>query len=327
LYNFAYYILGVFKNGVHNLNRKKTKMSEKEQKQKKPIIYIILLIIFIILAGIAGYLYFEKSAEVEALVTEKEQIRGDLQGELDNLMLEHNQIKTEYGYLSDTLASRDSLIQANAKEIKSLLNYKWDYYQIKKKLDRLRVTAQGYVKQMDSLYTVNHELTEENARIRESFKTEQMKNSELKVEKQELQQIVENASVLKAYNIQASGIRQRGASQKETDKARRTDRVRVCFTLGENKLVENGKKSVYIRIARPDNVILIIDESDKYSFGLKGEKMQYSIKREVSYEGEPVDVCAFWNKGNKDDEAMTGTYSVSVYSDEGKIGEGYFELK
>lgn len=300
---------------------------QKQQKNSKSLIYIILLVLFLIISGVLGYLYVNKSSEVKNLVAEKEQVRRDLQNELDKLMQEHDQIKTEYGYLSDTLASRDSIIQANAKEIKSLLNYKWEYYQIKKKLDRLRVTAQGYVRQMDSLYTVNQELTEENARIRENFKSEQMKNTELKVEKQELEQIVENASVLKAYNIQATGIRQRGSNQKETDKARRTDRVRVCFTLGENKLVAHGEKAIYIRIARPDNVILIVDESDKYSFNYKGEKLQYSIKREIKYEGEPVDVCAFWNKGNKDDEAMTGKYAVSIYTDQEKIGEGYFELK
>jgi hypothetical protein len=302
-------------------------MSENEQKKSKPVIYIVLLIILLILLGIAGYLYFEKTNEVKTLITEKEQVRADLQKELEELMQEHEDIKLEYGYLSDTLATRDSLIQANAKEIKNLLNFKWEYYQIKKKLDRLRVTAQGYVRQMDSLYTVNRELSEENLRIRENFKSEQMKNSELKFEKQELQDIVENASVLRAYNIQATGIRQRGSKQKETDKVRRTDRVRVCFTLGENKLVNHGRKNIYIRISRPDKAILMIDDSDRFSFEHMGEKLQYSIKREIEYKGQPEDVCAFWNKGNKDDIAMEGKYTVSIYTDEEKIGESYFELR
>ncbi len=81
---------------------------------------------------------------------------------------------------------KDSLIQANAKEITELLNYKWEYYQIKKKLDRLRVVAQGYVYQLDSLYTVNKELQEENERIRENYQTERQKNIGLTKEKHEL---------------------------------------------------------------------------------------------------------------------------------------------
>lgn len=302
-------------------------MAEKEKKRSRSIIYIILLVIFLILLAITGYLYFDKTEEVKDLQAEKEQIRNDLQGELEELMQEHNQVKDAYGQLSDTLDKRDSVIQANAKEIKNLLNYKWEYYQIKKKLDRLRVTAQKYVRQMDSLYTVNRELAEENERIRESFRTEQIKNIELKEQTEELQDIVEDASVLRAYNIEATGIRQRGSRQKETDKARRTDRVRVCFTVGENSLVEKGVKPVYIRISRPDDAILMIDESDDYAFEHKGEKLQYSIMREIRYDGEAVDVCAYWNKGRTDEDAMEGKYHVHIYMDGEKIGESAFELR
>jgi len=301
-------------------------MAEKENKRSRSIIYIILLVIFLILLAITGYLYFDKTEEVKDLQAEKEQIRNDLQSELEELMQEHNQVKDAYGQLSDTLDSRDSVIQANAKEIKNLLNYKWEYFQIKKKLDRLRVTAQKYVRQMDSLYTVNRELTEENERIRESFRTEQNKNIKLQEQTEELQDIVEDASVLRAYNIESVGIRQRGSRQKETDKARRTDRVRVCFTVGENSLVEKGIKPVYIRISRPDDAILMIDESDDYSFDHKGEKLQYSIRREIRYDGEAVDVCAYWNKGRTDEDAMEGKYHVHIYMDGEKIGESAFEL-
>ncbi len=302
-------------------------MTEKPKKNSKPIIYIVLLIIFLLLLTVAGYLYVDKSSEVDNLVIEKEQIRNDLQQELDKLMEDHNQIKLDYGSLSDTLSFRDSLIQANAKDIKKLLNYKWDYYQIKKKLDRLREVAKGYVIQMDSLYTVNQELKEENSRIRERFKTEQNKNTELKVQKQELQEIVENASRVKVYNIQSTAIRQRGTKQKETNKARRTDRVRVCFTLGENKLVEPAKQSVYIRIARPDDVILVFDKSDDYTFEYKGEKLQYSIMRDIKYDGESKDICVYWNRRNSEQEAMTGRYFVSIYMNNEVIGESYFDLQ
>jgi flagellar basal body-associated protein FliL len=303
-------------------------MTEEAQKKSRPIIYIVLIVILALLVAIAAWFYFDKSKEVAGLQAEKEQIRTDLQQELDELMVQHNQIKKDYGNLSDTLASRDSAIRANAEEIENLLNYKWEYYLIKKKLDRLRVTAQKYVRQMDSLYTVNQELTEENERIRESFRTEQMKNSELKIEKKELETIVEDASVLRAYNVQATGIRQRGSNQKETDKARRTDRVRVCFTLGENSLIDKGEKNIYIRISRPDKAVLMIDDTEKYAFSHNGEKLQYSIMRTIKYDGEAVDICAYWNRSRSgDEEAMVGTYFVDIYTDEDKIGEGSFELR
>ncbi len=302
-------------------------MPEKTEKKNKSLIYIILLAILLILLIVAGYFYFDTKKQVTTLMQEKEQIRNDLQSELDSLLIQHNQVKREYGQLSDTLSVKDSIIQADAKEIKNLLNYKWEYYLIKKKLDRLRVVAQGYVHQLDSLYVVNEELKQENQRIRESYKTEKNKVSELMVEKEKLNKIVDNAAVLNAYNIQSTGIRQRGSRQTETDKARRTDRVRICFTLGENALVEPGEKTVYIRISRPDKVVLTYDKTDEYSFMYQGQKLQYSIKREIDYEGEPKDVCVYWNKRNNDEQAMEGRYHVTLYMDDTVIGESYFELR
>lgn len=302
-------------------------MSEQTQKKKKPLIYIILLAILLALLIVAGYLYFDTRDHVQSLQAEKEQIRNDLQSELDSLLDEHNDVKKRYGRLSDTLSKRDSIIQANAKEIKNLLNYKWEYYKIKKKLDRLRVVAQDYVRMMDSLYVVNDELKKENARIRESYRTEKNRTAELMEEKEELKDIVDNAAVLKAYNIQSTGIRQRGSRQKETDKARRTDRVRICFTLGENALVEKGEKTIYIRIARPDKKILTYDKTDEYTFDYKGEKLQYSIMREIDYDGESMDVCVYWNKRNNDEDAMEGKYIVTVYLNDNMIGQSTFELR
>lgn len=302
-------------------------MPEKTEKKNRSLLYIILLAILLILLIVAGYLYFDTKTQVAELQQEKEQIRSDLQTELDSLLVQHNQVKREYGRLSDTLSAKDSVIQANAKEIKDLLNYKWEYYLIKKKLDRLRVVAQGYVRQLDSLYVVNDELKQENQRIRESYQTEKNKVSELIVEKEKLNEIVDNAAVLRAYNIEATGIRQRGSRQTETDKARRTDRVRICFTLGENALVEPGEKTVYIRIARPDKMVLTYDMTDEYTFMHQGEKLQYSIMRKLDYEGEPLDVCVYWNKRNNEEQAMEGRYHVTVYMEDNVIGESFFELR
>lgn len=304
-------------------------MSEQIDKKSntKSTILIILLAILLISLIIISYLFFITKSQVDGLMGEKEQIKIELQAELDLLMDEHDQVKSEYGQLSDSLTAKDSVILANAKEIKQLLNYKWDYYKIKKKMDRLQKAAQGYVRQMDSMYTVNHELKEENERIRENYRSEKNKVTELVEEKEELKEIVGQAAVLRAYNIAASGIRQRGSRQSETSKANRTDRVRVCFTLGENGLIEPGMKNIYLRIARPDNVILVINKSDEYSFDFGETKLQYSIKKEIDYKGESMDLCMFWDKWGSEGKAMTGRYSVTLYTDDAQIGESFFELK
>jgi len=302
-------------------------MSDKVEKNSNSRIYIIVLILLIVLLGVVSVLYFTTKTKFKELTAEKEQMRIELKGELDSLLVQHNRIKSEYGRLSDSLNVKDSVILANATEITQLLNYKWEYYQVKKKLDRLRVVAQGYVIQLDSLYTVNAELKQENVRIRENYRSEKVKNTELIEEKQNLQNIVTEAAVLRANNIVATGIRQRGSKQIETDKASRTDKVKVCFTLGKNTLVAPGKKVVYLRIARPDNVILTVDLTDEYAFLFKGEKLQYSIKHEFDYKGDALDFCVYWEKGKSDQDAMKGKYHVTLYYENDVIGESSFDLR
>ena len=302
-------------------------MSEKAEKNSKSLVYIILLIVLMVILAVVSSLYFKTNTKYNELSVEKEQMRLELKSELDSLLIEHSRIKSEYGQLADSLVLKDSLILANATEITELLNYKWEYFQVKKKLDRLRDVAQVYVRQLDSLYTVNDELKEENVRIRENYRSEKVKNTELTEEKQNLEKKVTDAAVLHANNIVATGIRERGSKAIETDKANRTDKVRICFTLGQNTLVDFGKKTVYLRIARPDKVILMVDQTDEYSFLYQGQRLQYSIKHDFDYKGQPLDMCVFWEKGLSDESAMEGRYNVTLYYENEVIGESYFDLK
>ncbi len=222
--------------------------SEKNSGSKKWIIIAVLLLI-VIIAILIWFLPMKN--KYLSIISEKEAQRSELQNELNELMEEHNSIKAEYGALSDTLSKKDSIILANAKEIQELLNYKWEYAKVNKKLELLRKISQGYVHQLDSLYTVNRELGEENEKIRQQYSKEQDRTRELSKDKEKLNEKITLATVLKAYSISTVGIRLTGSGkEKETDKASKIERVKICFTLGENKLVEPGRKTLYVRIVR-----------------------------------------------------------------------------
>ncbi|MCK5839613.1 MAG: hypothetical protein KAG99_07180 [Bacteroidales bacterium] len=291
------------------------------------ILSVILVILLLVIIGLV-WKFMSTRNEVNQLVSEKENMRIELQLELDSLMLEHDNVKVEYGTLADSLALKDSVIQANATEIKKLLNTQWEYYKIKKKLNRLRGIARGYVHQIDSLHTVNRELQEENTAIKMSYAEEQRKSSTLQKDKEELTKKVSEAAVLKAYGISAYGIRYKSVSnQRFTDKARRVDKVKICYTLADNPVVQKGIKEIFIRIARPDNLILSKGEGDEYSFMYNGEILQYSIKEEVDYDNLATDVCSFWVNVNLDEPLIPGKYAVSIFTKDYEIGQTFFELK
>lgn len=214
-------------------------MTTESVNQNNPIpspnatrwLYLLLSIFALIIIGLSIWLISTKS-NLRVLQEEKNRQRAELQYEVDSLIAAHNETKLAYGALADSLTAKDSLIQANAVEIKKLLNTQWEYYKIKKKLEKLQVISQGYVRQMDSLHSVNRELTEENERIREEFNLERKRNIQLNKVKEELVDKVEMAAVLRTFNLSAEGVRQRGSSREvATDKAKRVEKIKICFTL------------------------------------------------------------------------------------------------
>ena len=299
-------------------------MEENESSSRKYKIYLAILALLLLV--VIFWLFIQRS-QLLKLVKEKDDQKVELQHNLDSLMTEHNKIKQAYGSLSDSLKAKDSLIQANAVEIKKLLDTQWEYNTIRKKFERLQKVAQGYVRQMDSLYTVNRELTAENDRIREVVKTEQNRNQNLMKDKEDLKEKMNQAAFIKAYDVTATPYKLKSGGSKEqlTDKASRTDRIRICFTLGENPLVPAGKRVVYIRITRPDNVVVIKSKYD--TFTLNGQTLPFSLREDVEYQGKAMKVCVDWTKKDSDKAAMKGKYMVSVFTEEKEIGTGSFELK
>ena len=297
-------------------------MEEQSGYRKLKIIIGVLAVILVIL-----FIWLiTQRTQLTKLVREKDTEKMELQKQLDSLVKEHNQTKAAYGQLADSLKAKDSIIQENAVEIRKLLDSQWEYAKVSKKLARLQTIAQGYVRQMDSLYTVNRDLQEENEKIRQDFHNEQSKSKALVKDKEALTEKVNNAAILRAYGITVTPLKVKGGNKEvTTDKANRTDRLRVCFTIGENPLVKPGDRSVYICVTRPDNVVVIKSKYDTFNFN--GQTVPYSLRQDITYEGKAINVCVNWNKKDTDKAAMKGKYSVSVYAEEKLIGTGSFELK
>lgn len=302
--------------------------SENKKRSNQPIwLYAILGLLVIALV----FLWVRNSSlktDKEALEAEKEMQRLDFQAEVDSLMKVHNELKESYGELSLELAEKDSIIQADAVEIKKLLDSQWDYNRIKKKVAALQDISQRYVRQMDSLYTVNRELVAENERIREEFQAERRQNTTLTRQKEELTNKVNQAATMRISNYKAKAVRFKGSGKEsDTDRASRAERIRIDFNVAANELIEPGTKLFYVRIADPKRAIISKGTGDEYSFKSNGETLQFTEKVRVNYDGTETAVRAYYVKPDAY-ELMPGTYFVDVYEQGGKlIGQTTVDLK
>ena len=302
--------------------------SENRKKTNQPLwLYALLGLL-----AIALVFFIVRNSSLrtdkEALEAEKEMQRLDFQAEVDSLMKVHNDLKESYGELSQELAEKDSIIQADAVEIKKLLDSQWDYNRIKKKMTQLQEISQRYVRQMDSLYTVNRELVAENERIREEYQNERRQNTNLTRQKEELTNKVNQAATMRISNYSAQAVRFKGSGKESvTDRASRAERIRIDFTVAANELMKPGTKLFYVRIADPKRAIISKGSGDEYSFKANGETLQFTEKVRVNYDGKETAVRAYYTKPDAY-ELMPGTYFIDVYEEGGKvIGQTTVDLK
>ena len=302
-------------------------ISETNPLKKWVILLAILTVVFLGTTIYFGFLAKPVfNPEYVKTVVEKEY----LQTELDSLLKEHERIKKEYGELSEQLSEKDSVIMANAEEIRKLIAGQADYRKIKRQLERLQNIAKEYVEQIDQLYTENKQLKEENTQVKIQLSESKKEIAAIKKDKEELGQTITAAAVHKAYNIQSRAIYFKNNKSKEeviTEKANRVEQFKTTFIIGANSLIPAGPLTIYCRIAVPDNGRIIMTGSgDAFAFTYNGEKLQYTAKKTINYDNNDETVTITWDLPEKD-KAMKGRYIVQLYTDEQYLGETSFELK
>jgi len=297
-----------------------------DPKPVNTLIYKITIGLLLIVIAIMAWMLIDQKHEVVVLSKANDDQKIELQNQLDSLLAEHERVKVSYGELSNSLTSKDSIINVKATEIKKLLGAKTELAIVKQKLAQLQQITHIYQQQIDSLFIVNRKLVAENDKIKTDFNLEQQKTIDLTKDKQELNEKITGAAVLKAYKISATAFRSRGIDkEKETDKAVRTDKIKVCFTVSENKLVSSGYKRFFVRIARPDNQILT--RGPAYTFQFLGQTLQFSAMETLNYEGDAADVCTYFELPANNPELQKGRYYVNIFTEDREIGQTSFELK
>ena len=307
------------------------KLPEKEKKQEEvipvfedkcpnPGKYIALIILFAIVAGIGWWMYYQEHqikkqtiVKLDNVSDEKEQVTQ----ELNELLVQYDELSTNNDSLNYQLNEQKQKIKELIDEIKRTKSAsRWQINKYKKELGTLRQIMRSYIHQIDSLNTLNIALKQENSQVKNQYKKVQSEKENLENQNNELLSKVDIASTLRAMNIDAYGINTKGKLKKKASKIKK---IKVCFTLAQNKVVEAGPKDIYIRITAPDNSILGKDITT-----LNGEESVYSAMRTIEYDNRDLDVCVFWNK---DRDIPKGNYKVDIFESGKIIGSTTFFLK
>jgi chromosome segregation ATPase len=291
-------------------------------KGKRTFWIIAGSILAIVLIGVLFYHLYQKNKELEQKLGLKEEIN------LETWEDELNAMSIQYEGFHQTI-SNDSLIaqleteqlkvqrlQEELRTVKSSNTKRIN--ELKKEIETLRKIMYGYVVQIDSLDKVNKQLETEKRQVTAKYHQATQTVSQLTQEKEQLTETVQMASKLDASNISVTGITEKN---KPTVNIKKMDQIEVRFTINKNITATPGEKTIYIRIQKPDDDVLVKSRSNVFIY--ENKEINYSAKRTIEYAGEEYPISIYW----KIEEFLSpGTYRVDIFADGNRIGQKSFKL-
>ena len=293
-----------------------------ENKPKRKWLYILLFVA----VGLLVFLFFQekKIKKQQAIKMQFIEEKNALRDDLDDLIDEHDNLLEQYGDLNTQLGERDSTIRSQISEIRSLIRTKEDLKIAKVKMEILKTISKKYLADIDSLYTINMQLHNENDSVIKVNKNINWKNYKLNKENQELIDKVNKGSVLEVGDILVETLKYRNSGKEvETFKASKVINIRITFNIEYNPIAEKGPKTIYLRFLSPDKKLLL-NTNRTQNFVTEQGELKYSISKQFQYENKELPFSIDFKRRNPLKE---GEYIVEVYIDGFLAGTSKFYLK
>ena len=279
----------------------------------------IIVILAILLIGSLGYMYKMSSdakTTQSVLVSEKSAVMNDLtalKANYDKAIAENTSMSDELIEERDKVVKLIAELDKSKGDVKSLAKYRDQYRALEKKMA-------GLMKEVAMLKQANSDLTVERDSTIVALGKAQTFNDTLVIQNENLAKAVEKGSTVSVMNLRTQGIKERNSGKQiVTDKARRADKLKVCFSLAANTLAKSGSRNYYIQIIDSKNNVL--GEKKTETFG--DMSLTYSFVTTVPYENKSVDVCELI--AGSDFEK--GTYFVNIFDKGLLVSKTSFDLR
>jgi len=280
--------------------------------------------------GIAVVLFLITGFYTFDLMKDKKETEAQLQEEKQLVMNDLNNMAKQYDIaIGENEVNNQKLVEAKERiqglidslkisetNVQSLWRYKQKYVNLQKEMDVL-------LAENDKLKVENQLLATSLDSTKVQLEQRTMFTDSLLVQNTALSEVVETASVLQAVDLKGFGVIERSSGKLiPTERASRSDKVRVCFTVAKNSLVQAGEQELYIQVIDPKNNILGANEQVQFD---NEKTLNYSVISKFNYEHKNLNVCEFVAPGK--DGFEDGRYTVNVFNNKDLISTSEFTLK
>ncbi|HNU58888.1 MAG TPA: chromosome partitioning protein ParA [Aquaticitalea sp.] len=293
---------------------------ENSNNSKGVGLKIVLGIVLALFLGTGFYtskLYKEKKENEATLVKEKQQVMADL----SNMAKQYDIVIGENETMNKDLVEARNRIQGLMDSLKVSQNSVASLWQYKKKFLSLQ-------EEMNVLLTENDRLKIENSLLATSLDSTNVMLAErtkftdsLLIQNTEISNVLESAAVLQTVGLKGFGVIERSSGKLiPTERAGRTDKIRVCYTVAKNSLVGAGDKELYVQVTDPSGNVLGANEQTYVGDDI----VSYSLVSKFNYENRSLNICEFVAPNGS---FPKGKYNVNVYNSRELVSTSDFTLK
>lgn len=272
------------------------------------VVLIVLFIFFLVERS-------ENKKHIAAIHEEKEM----LEQELTDLSHNYDDLKTSNDTLNEKLLQEQEKIALLMDQMKKFRDNSYaEINRYKKEIGTLKTVLRSYIVQIDSLNQLNLKLTQENTEVRQQMNWVRERNQKLENQQKDMKEVIARASALKTENFVVYPVNKK---DKEVN-WKRCFNLKAEFVITKNITAQRGERIIYLRLKRPDDKVIAF--SDKSFFKYQNVSLTYSAKREITYEGERLEMAIYWPN---DGSLIKGKYIAELFSDNELIGTTEFTLK
>jgi len=293
-----------------------------EENSKSSNSKILIIALTILLFGLIGYTFYNNNDHKEAikfLQDEKEQIIGNLtamEEKYDVAIAQNTSLSDSLTMEKEKIAILKDSVE-NLKQINSSVLRRY-----RGQLAALEKTNARLLDEVDSLKLANNMLTEEKDSINSQLEIQTNYNDTLVAQNMELARKVEIGGAINVENVQVTAMKMRSNGKyTETNKAQKTDAIKVSFRLLENEIAEPGDREAFIVLKNPGGQV--INAKGTFMLG-EGNEAKYTDQTIVNYENADLDVVMLVER--KGDKYEAGVYPIEVFVDGKLVGSANLEL-
>lgn len=300
------------------------------KKNLNKIIYILLIIILLVINGLLFFNNLKTNNENEELTQERDELmikKAEYELKIDSLISDLEEYEGMNAELdSIILVQKNELLAQKIAFDKKISSKDFEMAQVKRELDEkireLEVKNKQFLKEIAQWKSKYEEVVEEKKILEDTIVS---RNITIKT----LEKKVAKGNILSATNIDPYGVRYKSSNKEtKTDRAKRVEKLVVCFKLAENRIADPGYKTLYLRMISPEGTTLAIQSMGSGTFTLAetGESSLYTKKITIDYEVDNPDkqYCTDWFQ---ETGFMAGNYVIEIYQDGYLIGSSGLELK